>query len=60
MPECYIATFLRHSKQYLENGTVVDVLVEDDNPHQGEKGDLETITSWRQPGEELKLTQVKE
>jgi hypothetical protein len=61
MPESkvYIATFLRHSKQYLEDGKEVDVLIKDNNPHQGEKGDLATILSWKEPDEEIELTPVE-
>lgn len=60
MPEAqkYIATFLRHSRQHLKDGAEVDVLLKDDNPHQGEVGDLDTILSWKQPDEEIELTPV--
>lgn len=57
--QIYIATFLKHSKQYLVDGKEVDVLIKDNNPHQGEKGDLETILSWKMPDEEIELTPVK-
>lgn len=61
MPEkqqYYIATFLRHSKQHLQSGIEVDVLLKDDNPHQGEIGDLDTILSWKATDEEIELTPV--
>lgn len=62
MPEAqkYIATFLKHSRQHLKDGAEVDVLLKDDNPHQGEVGDLDTILSWKQPDEEIELTPVWE
>lgn len=57
--QIYIATFLKHSRQYLQDGREVNVLIKDNNPHQGEKGDIDTILSWKQPDEEVELTPVE-
>lgn len=56
----YIAHFLRHSKQFLEDGSEVNVLIPDNNPHQGEKGELREILSWKQEGEEIELIPLTE
>ena len=56
--QVYIGTFLKHSRQYLQDGREVDVLIKNNNPHQGEKGDINTIFSWKQHDEEVELTPV--